>query len=227
MKKRVQKILWGVVFLALGLLIGLERLGVLPVDLFFNGWWTLIIIIPSLISLATEREKLGPAIGLLIGVSLFLSINGLMDFGIISSLIFPTILLLIGLKLITDEVVKKKDLPQDVTASDDHRYCVTFGEKKLDYNGKKVENLELDVAFGAITLDLKGAKLEKDIVIKVSCVFGGVKMTLPADVDLVDKTTNVFGGVGVERDTKVEREGKAKATVFLTGSCTFGGVEVK
>ena len=108
MKKRVQKILWGVVFLVLGVLIGLERLGVLPIDLFFNGWWTLIIIIPSLISLATEREKLGPAIGLLIGVSLFLSINGLMDFGIISSLVFPTILLLIGFKLITDEVVKKK-----------------------------------------------------------------------------------------------------------------------
>lgn len=51
------KILWGIVFIVVGLIIGLNAFDILSVNLFFDGWWTLIIIIPCLIGLFNNEEE--------------------------------------------------------------------------------------------------------------------------------------------------------------------------
>lgn len=43
------KILWGIVFIVLGVIIGLNALDITSINVFFKGWWTLVIIIPCLI----------------------------------------------------------------------------------------------------------------------------------------------------------------------------------
>ena len=50
------KILWGIFFEALGVVIGLNALNITSIDLLFKGWWTLFIIIPSVIGLFDSRE---------------------------------------------------------------------------------------------------------------------------------------------------------------------------
>ena len=49
--KKFGNILWGLVFIAVGLIIGLNAMGITNINIFFKGWWTLFIIIPSLINL--------------------------------------------------------------------------------------------------------------------------------------------------------------------------------
>ena len=44
--KKVESILWGIVFIVLGLIIAGNVLGITNIKIFFNGWWTLFIIIP-------------------------------------------------------------------------------------------------------------------------------------------------------------------------------------
>ena len=44
---KAKKLIWGFLFIAAGVLLILHRLNILNVDIFFNGWWTLFIIIPS------------------------------------------------------------------------------------------------------------------------------------------------------------------------------------
>ena len=70
--KKIGNILWGIVFIALGIIIALNTLGVAKINVFFDGWWTLFIIIPCFIGLFKEREKTGNIIGLLIGIVLLL-----------------------------------------------------------------------------------------------------------------------------------------------------------
>lgn len=55
MKKN--NIIWGLVLIIIGLIIGLNRLDIISVDLFFNGWWCFFIIIPCFIGLLTDKEK--------------------------------------------------------------------------------------------------------------------------------------------------------------------------
>ena len=57
--KRVTKILWGVVLIAAGVIFALNALDITDIDVFFDGWWTLFIIVPCTVGIFTEREKTG------------------------------------------------------------------------------------------------------------------------------------------------------------------------
>lgn len=49
--KNFSKVLWGVFFVIIGIIIGVNALGIADINIFFKGWWTLFIIIPCLIGL--------------------------------------------------------------------------------------------------------------------------------------------------------------------------------
>ena len=70
--KKLSKILWGIALIVIGGIFALNAFGVTDIQLFFDGWWTLFIIVPCCIGIFSEREKTGNIIGLLIGVFLLL-----------------------------------------------------------------------------------------------------------------------------------------------------------
>ena len=45
--KNVKPIVWGIAIIALGVIFGGNALGLFELNVFFDGWWTLFIIIPS------------------------------------------------------------------------------------------------------------------------------------------------------------------------------------
>ena len=45
--KKFSQILWGLAFIALGIILILNVTQVTDIDLFFDGWWTLFIIVPN------------------------------------------------------------------------------------------------------------------------------------------------------------------------------------
>ena len=71
--KKFKGVVWGILLVAIGALWCLDIVGILNFTLFFDGWWTLIIIVPSFIDLITEKNKTGSIIGLAIGVLLLLA----------------------------------------------------------------------------------------------------------------------------------------------------------
>ena len=64
---------WGVALVIVGIGFGGEALGLWNFELFFNGWWTLFIIVPSLLNLFESGMKRSNTIGVTIGVLLLLS----------------------------------------------------------------------------------------------------------------------------------------------------------
>ena len=47
--KKFGNILWGVVLIIVGVIFGLNAVGLTDINIFFHGWWTLFIIVPSFI----------------------------------------------------------------------------------------------------------------------------------------------------------------------------------
>ena len=47
--KNITKILWGTALIAVGGIIALNAFGITDIELFFDGWWTLFIIVPCLV----------------------------------------------------------------------------------------------------------------------------------------------------------------------------------
>ena len=98
--KKLSKILWGIALIAVGSIFALKAFGVTNVEIFFDGWWTLFIIVPCLVGIFSEREKTGNIIGLLIGVFLLLCCQNVLSFDMFWKLAIPAIIVIVGLKMI-------------------------------------------------------------------------------------------------------------------------------
>ena len=51
MKKDYSALIWGLIFVIVGIIFGGNALNIWHVYVFFPGWWTLFLIIPGLISM--------------------------------------------------------------------------------------------------------------------------------------------------------------------------------
>lgn len=220
--KKTRNIIWGVVLLLVGVVIALNALDVTDASLWFDGWWTLFIIIPCLIGLFTEKDKIGNIIGLCIGGVLLLCAQDILDFSLIWKLIVPAIIIAIALTLIfkgvrfdkTEHVSQKSDVPSGFAA---------FSGNDMNFSGKTFEGAELNAIFGGIECDLRDAIIEEDCVINLSAVFGGIDIMLPENVKVNIDSTSIFGGISDERKSKTD----SGVTVHIKGLCLFGGVDIK
>ena len=96
----LRNILWGIVFTTLGVIIGLNTLNITDINLLFDGWWTLFIIIPCFIGLFKVEDKTSNIIGLIIGIVLLMGCQKIIDFDKIWGLILPIFLIVVGLSFI-------------------------------------------------------------------------------------------------------------------------------
>ena len=98
--KRSKSIIWGIAILALGIFFGGKALGLFQFELFFNGWWTLFIIVPSLVSLCTERFKFGSLFMLALGVIMLLASQDVFGWDVAWKVILAAFFINIGLSII-------------------------------------------------------------------------------------------------------------------------------
>ena len=55
--KSFKNIIWGLILITIGVIWGLNALEITKINIFFDGWWTLFIIIPCLANLFKDTEK--------------------------------------------------------------------------------------------------------------------------------------------------------------------------
>ena len=223
-----KNILWGIVLVIIGVIVGLNALNITNINIFFNGWWTLFIIIPSLIGLLKEIDKTGNIIGLIIGVVLLLGVQNIIDFDLIWKLILPVIIIIVGLSLIFGNNLNKK-INNEIKKINNKKgkneeYCSTFSEQKIDFDDEEFKGVSLTAVFGGITLDLRKAKINEDVVINTTSVFGGIDIYVPDNIKIKVKSTSIFGGVD---NKKIKNDNEKEHIIYINASCIFGGVDIK
>ena len=132
--KNFGNIMWGLVLILLGVIIGTNVLGLTDINIFFDGWWTLFIIIPCLIGLVKEREKTGSIIGILIGIILLLCCQNILDFETMWKLIIPAVLIIVGASFVFKNIYDSKlnkEIKNDTTLIEISKTDIT-GEKELE-----------------------------------------------------------------------------------------------
>jgi hypothetical protein len=81
--------------------------------------------------------------------------------------------------------------------------------------------------FGGADLDLRDAILPgREITITAVSVFGGISITVPPEMRVVDSGVAVFGGRDVAAETP-ESENPHAPRLRIQGACVFGGISVK
>lgn len=223
----VKNILWGIALVVIGVIIGLNTMNVVNIDIFFDGWWTLFIIVPCFIGLFTDNDKTGNIIGLFVGVILLLGMQNIIDFNLIWKLLLPSIIVIIGLSLIFKNTFNSKinDEIKKLNGKNtkDNEYCATFSEQRIDIPNEEFKGATLNSVFGSITCDLREAKIKEDVVINTSAIFGGIDIIVADDVNIKIKSNSIFGGV----DNKKKNNEDKKYTIYVNANCLFGGVNIK
>ena len=92
--------LWGILVIAIGVIVGLNALDITNINIFFDGWWTLILIIPAISDIIRHGFRTNSLIMLLLGVGFLLNAQGVFRIAIIGKLFLPIVLVLIGLSMI-------------------------------------------------------------------------------------------------------------------------------
>lgn len=226
--KKLSKILWGIALIAVGSIFALKAFGVTNVEIFFDGWWTLFIIVPCLVGIFSEREKTGNIIGLLIGVFLLLCCQNVLSFDMFWKLAIPAIIVIIGLKIIFGAFFGDKAAKMLETSrknGDDIKVgCATFSGQNLNFDGEQFSGAELTAVFGGVKCDLRQAIIEKDCAVNATSVFGGIDILVPDNVNVKVNSNSIFGGVS-EKNHRTAVQGAV--TIYINATCMFGGVEIK
>ena len=230
--KQIKPIIWGVAIIAVGVIFGLNALGLFTFDIFFDGWWTLFIIVPSVISLFTEKDKLASLGFIAIGVILLLAAQDVFSYDVAWKVILAVFLVVAGLSLIikstfhsqNDKEVEKKVREAEKDGKTMDSQMAIFSGSDRVYKDETFQGSNLVAIFGGAKLNLKHAKFDKDTVIKAFTLFGGIDIIVPDDVKVKLKSGFIFGGFSDDRKNATE---KGKYTIYIDAAGGFGGVTIK
>lgn len=226
--KKVSTIMWGLILIAIGVILGGNALGLFNIDVFFDGWWTLFIIVPCTVGLITDKDRTGHLIGLIVGVCLLLACQNVIGFDSLWKLLVPSIIIIIGLSMIFKTMFSGKfnkaaaKLNEKINKDDESG--AVFGAVNINMSGKEFKGKNLNAVFGGLKLDLREAKIKEDVIINATAIFGGVDILVPEGVLVETKSNSFFGGVSTKKKA-TPKDGAP--TIYVNGVAMFGGIEVK
>lgn len=224
--KRTSNVVWGIILVVAGMALAMNAFGITDINLFFDGWWTLFIIIPCGVGLISDRDKGGNLIGLCVGVILFLCCRDIFRFDIVWKMLLPLIIIAVGAKMILGSVWQQDNEGEwkllDTSANKEG--AAVFSGATMDYSGEVFRGTKLDAVFGGMKCDLRNAIIEDDCVIDASAIFGGIDIYVPDSLNVKVNSRSIFGGISYKDHINNPAN---PYTLYLNGTCMFGGIEIK
>ena len=225
------KVIWGSALVLFG--IAWIVCIILHVNVLFEGWWTMFIIIPSICGLLGNRDKTGPAIGLGVGVLLLLAEQNVIDWDMFWKIGLAVLVIALGLGMMFGSRITSKrreednGSPLEILNRDGKNIRVvnaSFGEQNLSLGGEIFEGADVTASFASVHLDLRGATINEDVEMKVDCKFAGLVIYAPNDLLVKVTAESTFGGVDDKRRIILSNQTR---TLYISGSCVFSGIEIK
>lgn len=235
MKKDYSALIWGLIFVAVGIIFAGNALNIWYIDIFFPGWWTLFLIIPGLISMVRYGFNWGSGILVIIGLVLLFDALDIIDDGVIWKLIFPLVLVAVGISIIasffrtgtkksieSDEYSKSKSYKYDSTQYP--RYTAILGGGDYKNNTEDLKGVVAEAILGGLSIDLRDAKITEDIVLELTAVLGGIDIFIPDNVRVeIISGVPVLGGF----EHKINRNAISGPKVRIKYTAVLGGIEIK
>ncbi len=224
MRNRISNVLWGLLLVAIGLGFAGNAFGFWNFELFFAGWWTLFIIVPCTISLIQNGIQLWNSLGLAIGILLLISAQGYLNGELLGQLIFPIIIIAIGLSIIFKDRLNAKRI-QGIRKDGLADYSAIFGGQELNLSGENFKGADVTAIFGSVSLDLRQAIIKEDLYMTATAIFGGIEIMVPTNVRVEITATPIFGAATNKSNPPLSEENPI--TLYINSTNIFGGTEIK
>ena len=107
--EKTKSLILGIILIVVGIILGLNALNITNINIFFAGWWSLFIIVPSFVGLFTNKDKIGSCICLIIGILLLLGAQDIIDYSLLWQLLIPIFLIALGVSFLFKSSKKKQE----------------------------------------------------------------------------------------------------------------------
>lgn len=212
------RILSGLAVITFGMLALLGGLNVIDFGQLFDMYWPLILVLAGLLTLlSSPRDWAWPGILILAGIALQLRELAVLDFNI-WALIWPTIIIAVGLSIIVNGTRARKQ-----SGKTDSANAIMSGHN-LKNQSDDYQGGHASAVLGGVKLDLSEAKITKDATLDVFTFMGGVEIIVPKDWVVESRVLPIMGDV--ENKVPVAKD-KKSPRLILTGQVVMGGIEVK
>ncbi len=226
---------FGFALLLVGLFILLRKLNFFDME-WHDAWPWMIIAVGMFIALKSKFRNNAWWILTLIGVAHLIPVFEIVD-GVSSKELFvPAVLILLGLVVIFRPARKKKlwddrcgSNIKTVTNGDSVlNVDVTFGGHKEIVTSKDFKGGNVSTTFGGAEINLMNAdSTDKTITLNMRVSFGGIELIVPSHWLIKNEISNTLGSVEDNRNIYTQGGSEEKITLVLTGSCSFGSIEIK
>lgn len=214
--KDSNRILLGIILLVVGVWLILQQFGVNVPGL--GVLWPFLIIFIAVINIIRGNIKGGL---FLLFVGVVFQLSAIFGWGFWGTF-WPLLIIVFGLIMLFGDSfgrIHKKELKTDKV---DVSGFFAGNEEKVD--SKDFKGGSVSSVFGSIKLDLRDAKLAKDgAEINVSCIFSGIEIFVPKDIDIKLQGTPILGSWERKFDNKPK---KGSPVLKISGEAIFGSVHV-
>lgn len=225
MKNRSSGILWGIAFIVAGVGFAGDAFELWNFDLFFNGWWTLFLIVPSLISLFENGIRTSTLSLLGVGVILLLMEQNIINPVLVRKLLVPAVLIVIGVRMLFRNPWRFRR-KKTMSSQDSGNFCdcwAVLSGREETFSGW-LGGANMTAVLGSAHLNLQNAVIDHDIVVSVTTLMGGAELIVPQNVRVHVNVTPILGGVDNRANEVV---GGDVPTVYVNGLCIMGGLDIK
>jgi len=220
---------FGLTVVAVGVLLLMRTLGMLPEGVGFWDFWPLILVGMGVGHLVRARGIGGVLFALTlagVGAALLLANLGVLDTGI--SQYWPVLIIVLGLAILFGGGRRKPPRacgPADVSSADYIRKSVTFSGAKIRVDSRQFKGGDLSAAMGGFELDLRDADIDGDeAVLDVHVVMGGIDLRVPESWRVVNELQPTLGGLE-DKTTGVAVEPRKR--LVLRGTAVLGGITIR
>lgn len=227
MRSRVSAIAIGVALIAIGVILSGTSLGWWNADIFFDGWWTLFLIVPAVISIVGNGPNVGNLVLLAIGAALLAEQQNLLGSISVWSLVGPLVIVVVGGSLIWKGLAGPK-LPTDSegrTIQPSNHMSAVFSGSTAVFNGLPFKGAVTLALFGGIDIDLRGAIITEDVLIDATSIFGGTDIIVSPGMKVELNSMGIFGGADNRAETP--QSGAPGPVIHVRSWAAFGGLDIK
>lgn len=210
----------GFLVILAGILILLSNINVVPVKDFVNAWWPLAIVIAGLYTLwGNPRQYIWPMVIIVVGLSLLLNTTGVAQVSV-GAIVMPLILFGFGVSILTNSRSRRVT---SVTKADEEIVAILGGSSSKN-TSEHYKGSVITAMMGGVELDLSKVKIDKEAVLRVSVVMGGIDLRVPEDVVVINRTQAILGGIDVKSQPSSSKD---MSTLVIEGQIIMGGIDVK
>lgn len=233
-KSIVRRIMFGILFIGLGVAIIGQVAELWDLRDYSNGWWALFIIVPGIAGIISSGFQFWNVALVIIGVWLYGNENNMFGMKDISwTWLFGVMLIFVGIKIVigTSHKAYKKIPIGDInngkfneSTEDYPEYNCVFSNLNISNKSQSLKGGTASSVFGKMVIDLREVNIQSNISFEVNSVFGGLDVLTPKALPVRLNMTPVFGSYhNFASNLNID---KNVPYIELKGAAVFGNINV-